>query len=146
MQKLKRLNKLKVLIALFILGWFIYSIIHPPIWVGQSADGNWRIVYDEYYKPKDTWKETAHWRGKHNINVTYIESMINESVHSPLSVGEREEMSPNSKYEYGVFGPRLESDSDYTVTIRWEQDGEIFEENIEMKPRKRWIVIPFVNG
>ncbi|WP_054950643.1 hypothetical protein [Numidum massiliense] len=130
------------IILSIVIVWYIYSTYQSPIWVGETANGKWKAVYDEEMATKDTWQGHLYWQGEGEVTLTFIQYIINGRVGAGLEEGETMNEHITDKYNFAsVSQPRLDSDI-AELKFRWRENDEEHEEVIRLKPQKRLFVLP----
>ncbi|WEG17767.1 hypothetical protein PQ478_04565 [Alkalihalophilus pseudofirmus] len=142
---MKKVNWVLVSLLAMIFGtWFIISVLQPPMWVGHSADKSWTTTYEVEHSLKETWKGMVFWNGEHEVIITEVELSRNgNAIHG---WEKNEHISSKGEYMYLSLGEAENNREDeLRLTIHWRDESGNYEEQIELSPKTRYLIVPRLN-
>ncbi|EIT83963.1 hypothetical protein A374_18049 [Fictibacillus macauensis ZFHKF-1] len=139
------MKKLKIrvwmIIAVLLVVWGSYSLNQPPILIGVSNKGEWKVEFTPSPQAgrEDQWASSFQWNKEAQPTVKKISWLENNEVMSE-STPEDDDLTAIQDLSVGNTPP---NDSiDYITKIHWFDQGQEHEESITLKKHRRLFVAP----
>ena len=140
---MRTIKKWTIALSVILVLWVLISLAMPPELHAESEDGKWKAVYHVSNTAKGYWSGDLYWEGAEG-QITTLEFFENDQQLTGDVRSERDyiHLSAATSYEFAFMGEEPDDSSDYSLLIRWENGGEMFEQTLIFDKEKRLFVIP----
>ncbi|WP_214888811.1 hypothetical protein [Exiguobacterium sp. s142] len=137
-------TRLLVVLRLILLVWIGVSLTLPSKLYAGSSDGQWEAEYDVGNSIKNIWRGQLYWDGMKG-DITALDFYRDGQLLTgdlDWSPHEYIDLAATDQTEFIYFGEVPTDSSEYTLRIKWRNEGEEFEQVLSFKDKKRFFVIP----
>lgn len=142
--KVKTTKKWAIALGAILVLWLLVSLALPPKLHAKSEDGKWKAVYNVSNTAKGFWSGDLYWEGVEG-KITALQFFENDQqLTGDIEISESDyiNLSAEESCEFVFMGEEPKESSDYSLLIRWENEGEEFEQTLVFDKEKRLFVVP----
>lgn len=141
---MKTKKRLLLVIGSILVVWIGVSLTLPPKLQAESRDGHWEAEYDVGNSAKGVWRGTLYWDNVEG-EITSLDFYKDEQILTgdlKWSADEYINLNKSNQTEFIYLGEVPKESSEYTLRIKWINEGEEFEQILKFKEKKRFFVVP----
>ncbi|WP_152445476.1 hypothetical protein [Bacillus sp. THAF10] len=143
MKKIKKILLTVSVIFIIVLAWGLYSYSQYGELRGEGNTGatNWTASYIPDKSVKEIWRGDLTWEQQEG-KITKYEFIKDGQIMSTLEDNKSINMASKGIHSFASIGEPPIKGSEYKLVIFWEVNGETFNEEIQLKYKNSFFVIP----